>query len=114
MARRKKPVDETADQATQRQLRETIANHASRSEKMSWDRKMDAMVKLLAKLRPIEDQILELMAQKLPIMDEIATLRQDMVRECIHPFDHLVTKEDHVLCKFCNKRIGIPSGLNKG
>lgn len=89
---------------------EAIANKATRSEKTSWNRKMDNMVKLIAKLRPIEEQILELMAEKMPIMDEVNVLRQQMVKECIHPIDDLVYKETHAQCKFCGKSIGLPNG----
>jgi len=109
MARMKKPENETFEQARIRQIFETISNHANRSEKMSWNRKMDNMVKLISKIRPLEEKILELTSQKQPIMDQIAQLRQDMLTECVHPFEYLVFKDDHVVCKFCDKRINIPN-----
>ena len=109
MARRKKPENETAEEAKVRQLLESVANNATRSEKTSWNRKMDNMVKLIAVLRPIEEQILELMADKMPIMDDIAALRAEMVKECVHPIDDLVYKETHIECKFCGKKVGMPS-----
>ena len=109
MARRKRPENETPDQAYTRQTMETITNSASRNEKVSWDRKMDNMVKLIAKIRPIEDQILELISQKQPLMDEITTLRAEMVKDCIHPTSHVITVVDPRLgscaeCKFCGRR----------
>jgi hypothetical protein len=113
MARRKKPEDETVEQERERRIFESIANFSDRSEKTSWNRKMDNMVKLLAKLRPIEDQIIELQAQKMPVFDEVQELREVMVKECVHPYQHLVLKEDHVECKFCNKRIRIPDEFNE-
>ncbi len=104
MARRKKPDNETAEEQSVRQLMETIADNATRSEKVSWDRKMDNMVSLLAKLKPIEEKIIDLMAEKTPIVDEITALRKEMVRDCIHPFTHLVHKGENVAeCKFCGK-----------
>lgn len=104
MARRKRPDNETAEEQSIRQLMETIADNATRSEKVSWDRKMDNMVSLLAKLKPIEDKIIDLMAEKTPIIDEITALRKEMVRDCIHPFTHLVHKGENVAeCKFCGK-----------
>lgn len=104
MAKRKKPDNETAEEQSVRQLMETIADNATRSEKVSWDRKMDNMVSLLAKLKPIEEKIIDLMAEKTPIIDEITTLRKEMVRDCIHPFTHLVHKGENVAeCKFCGK-----------
>ena len=40
MARRKKPENETTEQARARRTLESIADNATRSEKVSWDRKM--------------------------------------------------------------------------
>lgn len=117
MSRRKKPENETPTQTDIRKSMEAIANAATRSEKVSWDRKMDGMVKVLAKLHPIEDQILDLMSEKQRIMDDIEVLRKDMVRECVHPYTHLLAKEDpmyggHVIqCKFCSKTFKV---LNHG
>lgn len=105
MARRKKPEGETPEQADSRRRLEAIADAATRSEKVSWDRKMNNMVTLLSKIRPIEDQILDLMSQKMPLMDEVAELRREMVKDCVHPYTHLVVRaDDSVECKFCSKR----------
>lgn len=105
MARMKKPEKETQDQAVERRQTENIANKATRGEKTSWYRMMDNMVKLIAKLRPIEDKLLELSAQKIPILDEIAELRAKMVKECVHPFEHLVSKDGFTECKFCGTKL---------
>jgi len=43
MARRKKPDNETAAQAAERKLFEMISNHANRSEKTAWKRKLSNM-----------------------------------------------------------------------
>ena len=112
MAKRKKPENETAEESSVRQTLEVIADNATRSEKVSWDRKMDNMVSLLAKLKPIEEQILDLMAQKTPVIDEIEALRRDMVRDCVHPFTHLVhLKDNQASCKFCGKTFSVrPDG----
>lgn len=120
IARRKKPDSESVTEADVRHTLEIIADNATRSEKVSWDRKMDNMVKLLAKLKPIEEQIMDLMAAKAPIIDEVQALRHEMVRECVHPFTHLtVTTEvvdgksnETVACKFCDRKFGIRSILN--
>ena len=109
MSRRKKIEGETIEEAAERHLFEAVANTANRSDKTSWNRKMDNMVKLLATLRPIEEQLLHLQSQKVPIMDDISDLRATMVNECVHPFEFLVNKDDHVLCKFCDKKISIPN-----
>lgn len=108
MGRRKKPENETTEESSIRKVLETVADNATRSEKVSWDRKMDNMVALLAKLQPIEDQILDLMAQKMPIVDSIASLRKEMVRDCVHPYTHLVHKVDNMAeCKFCGKTFSV-------
>lgn len=108
MARRRKPQDETINETNDRQIREEISNAANRSEKTSWNRKMDNMVKLLAALRPIEDQIIELQAKKIPIFDEIQVLRKQMVSDCIHPFEYLLVKDTCVECKFCDRKMSLP------
>ena len=112
MARRKTPENESAAEKRDRQIKEAIANSPNRSEKTSWNRKMDNMVKMLATLRPIEEKIIELQAQKMPIFDEVQTLRNMMVNTCVHPYEYLAVHADHVECKFCGKRIRIPDGSN--
>lgn len=108
MARQRKPENETSDQSRIRQMLEAIANNADRSEKTSWNRKMDNMIKLIAKLRPLQDKILALEKQKVPTLNAISDLRGTMVKECIHPFDHLTYFENHIRCKFCDRRISVP------
>ena len=108
MARKRKPKNETEDEGLIRQTLETVSNVANRSEKTSWNRKMNNMVKLMSKLTPIENKILELQAQKEPLLDQVAELRGTMIHECIHPFEYLVYKEDHILCKFCERRLSLP------
>lgn len=112
MARRKKPENETAEQAELRLLLESIANHKNRSEKTAWKRKLKNMEKLLEELHPIEEKILTIIAdEKQPLLDKIAELRLIMVKECIHPYEHLVKKEDgYVECKFCNTKLKVPDG----
>lgn len=108
MARKKIPENETTEQAAERKLFDKISNSANRSEKTSWNRKMDNMVKLLAKLKPIEDKILDIIEkEKMPIQDEIHELRQLMVKECIHPSEYLVQENGWVRCKFCERRLTI-------
>lgn len=113
MARQKKPQNETDREATIRRMLETVANNANRSEKTSWNRKMDNMVKLLSELQPLQDQIEQLMIEKNVIVDRVGVLRQTMVNECIHPFDQLVFHDDHIVCKFCNKKMSIPNAFRE-
>ena len=108
MARRKKPENETPEEAKRRRLFEMISNHADRSEKTAWKRKHENMQKLIGTLKPIEEKILKIIyEEKQPILDQINELRNEMVKECIHPFDFLVEKDGYVECKFCNKKIKI-------
>lgn len=109
MARRKKNENESLDEATQRRLKEEISNNANRSEKTSWNRKMDNMVKLLAELRPIEDQIIELHEKKIPLFDAIQELRKEMVKDCVHPYEYVLVMTDHAVCKFCERKISLPN-----
>ncbi len=107
MSRRKKPDDETPSELRDRYVKESISNNANRSEKTSWNRKMDNMVRLLAELNPIEEQILELEAKKIPIFDEIQELRTQMVQDCIHPYEYLLIENNVAKCKFCNRKLVI-------
>ncbi|MGZ8924298.1 MAG: hypothetical protein ACXW2E_00310 [Nitrososphaeraceae archaeon] len=107
MGRLKKPENETESDAITRRAKERIANKSTRNEKISWDRKMNNMVSLLANLTPIEEQIIELTAQKIKIYDDIQQLRTVMVADCVHPFTHLEVKDDHVICKFCEHKFSI-------
>ena len=109
MSKRKRPTNESAEQATERQLFEQVSNAANRSEKTSWLRKMDKMVRLLNEIQPIEEQILKLIEDtKKPLMEQISDVRRVMVVECIHPYDQLVVLDAEagvVQCKFCNKKL---------
>lgn len=105
MARKKKPENETEIQSEERVLFEQIANKPERSEKVSWNRKMDNLVRLMAQLEPIEQKLLEIISnEKLPLMDQVQELRETMVNECVHPFEYLATTAaGEVECKFCYK-----------
>ena len=107
MARRKKPEGLTDAEERDHSLKEVISNHANRSEKTSWNRKMDNMVKLMALLLPIEEKIIILQNEKIPLFDQIQELRLTMVNECIHPYSHLVVLDNFSECKFCGKRMSV-------
>lgn len=108
MARKLKPIDETPEELAQRQTLEYISNNSTRSEKVSWNRKLDNLVALMAELTPVEEEIMALVVKKkIPLMDQVQELRGLMVNECIHPADYLEPKEDHVECKFCQTKIRV-------
>jgi ubiquitin C-terminal hydrolase len=116
MARRKAAENETPEQTEQRRVRESIANHASRSEKVSWERQYKNMSAILEnELTPVETQILDLMAKKNEIFDRIITIRNELVSDCIHPFEQLVQLDgaNQYHCKFCDKRVMINDAANR-
>lgn len=116
MARMKKPENETEREAEVRQILEKMANVANRSEKTSWNRKMDNLVKLMVLMEPIEQRILDIIeTEKTPLMDQISELRAVMVKECVHPFEYLIIDDDSdvVTCKFCNKKINVTEWTTK-
>ncbi len=114
MSRKRKPENETDDQHVLRTQLEAIANRANRSEKTSWTRKLDKMIRLITTLRPIEDKILTIIKEeKTPIMDEINNIRKVMNNECVHPYEYLVKDNNAVTCRFCEKRLSIIDNGNK-
>lgn len=82
---------------------------ALKNEKLKWNRLHERMTKLLESIKPIEDEILKLYNDKIPIMDDITNLRIEMVATCVHPKDMLVHNGDHILCKFCDTKLSIPT-----
>lgn len=110
MAKARKKENETPEEAAIRRKLEKVANNANRSDKVSFDRKMENLVKFRAKLKPIEEEILTLMEKKNDIIDELMELRREMVNECVHPYEHLAVQEDGtVKCRFCEKVIQLPN-----
>lgn len=81
---------------------------ALKNEKLKWNRLHDKMQKYLDKIKPIEEEILDLQSKRAPILDDIEYLRTEMVDTCIHPKELLIHNGDHILCKFCNKKLSIP------
>lgn len=105
---KKTNLDETAQERDTRLIFDQIGDLVPRPEKVAWNKKATTMSKLITSIRPLEDQILELLNQKQPIMDEISELRKDMVNTCIHPSKYLLLKSNGiVVCKFCNKQFKI-------
>lgn len=119
MARRKAPENETQQEMEVRKAREEISNHATRSEKVSWERQYGNMQKLLEEeLQPIEDQILKLIGEKNKVFDKIVVLRDELIRDCIHPFEHVTGlpstdvggvqfASGTYVCTFCNKKVAL-------
>lgn len=85
-----------------------VAAHHGKNEKLAWKRKVKKMMVLIENVGVFENKILELIKDKQPILDEIALLRAEMTKECVHPKDHLVHVQTYLICKFCENRISIP------
>jgi hypothetical protein len=84
-----------------------ISSFTNISDKNSWLRKFDNMQKLVDEVNAYAEEITEIDKKMLPLFDDIAILRNTMVDECIHPIDQLVEHDDHVECKFCNKKFTV-------
>ena len=95
------------DEETMKHELETVSKEADKNERLSWRRKEKKMQDLLEKMEPLNQEILRLILEKQPLMDDIEELRNVMVHECVHPVKTLVHKGDHILCKFCNKKLNI-------
>lgn len=85
-----------------------VAAHHGKNEKLAWKRKQKKMGVYIENISVFELKILELIKEKQPILDDIAALRLEMVKECIHPKDNLVHMGTYLICKFCNNKISIP------
>lgn len=109
MSKRKKPEFQTPEEKSIWELKDNISNFAPRSEKNAWARKRHVIEALVDEVRPIEDEILVLSNKAQPIYDKIAILRKEMVDSCVHPFDMLVYKGNHIHCKFCDTKLSIPN-----
>lgn len=91
------------------QLAKQIISSRQLADRQSWDRKYKKLLKLVDEINTLSNKILELEEEKLPILDKIELLRNELTDDCVHPVDLCVPIENQtVLCKFCNKKIGFP------
>lgn len=89
-----------------------ISKTASTSDKTAFTRKINNMKALVAKIRPLEDEMLRLITEKRPIEDAINSLREEMVRDCVHPIQYITVQDDYTAtCKFCNKRFSVSENV---
>lgn len=82
-----------------------VSKFADKNQRLSWRRKKTRMENLLKELEPLNEEALQLVLRKQPILDKVETVRQKMILECVHPSDYLVHKGTHILCKFCGNKI---------
>lgn len=87
---------------------QAVSSYHGKNAKLTWNRKIKKMKGLIDELAVFEERILNITLEKQPVLDEIAELRNEMVKECIHPKDHVYHAGTFLVCKFCNKNISIP------
>lgn len=90
-----------------------VANIKDKNEKLAWTRRQKKIEEMVEEMRPIEDEILALVARRQEYLDKIQALRKKMVKECIHPRNSLVHKGTYIECKFCNSKLSIPRVRNE-
>lgn len=100
------------DKKQERIIFTKITNYTPKNERISWNRKYKKIKNIInEKMIPLEEKMLELHMQKQIIMDEIDVIRDELIKECVHPRDCLVIKNDLVLCKFCDAKIRVNSNV---
>lgn len=92
---------------------QAVSSYHGKNAKLTWNRKIKKMQALIEDVGVFERQILEMSLLKQPILDQIAVLRNEMVKECIHPKDHMYHAGTFLVCKFCDKNISIPRILTE-
>lgn len=93
---------------TDKELFTKVVNHATKNERIAWNRKHKKLSTMIEeKISPIEDKILELIMEKQTHIDVVTELRDILIKECVHPREFLVNNDDHVLCKFCNRKLNV-------
>lgn len=113
MAKRKTPEGISTEELAAHKAKDFISNHATRSEKIAWERQFTNLQRLVKRLEPIEDKMMALITEKGQIIDDLMVLRRELVETCIHPFEHLVTHDNYIICKFCEKKMAIPNDGEK-
>lgn len=85
-----------------------VASIKDKNEKLSWNRRQKKIEEMVEDMRPLEEKIMLLQAEHQVALDKIQTMRNQMVKECIHPRNLLVHKNRFIECKFCNNKLSIP------
>ena len=96
------------DEQKERDLK-AVTNIKDKNEKLSWTRRQKSLEKVIEEeINPLSEQIMILENQRRELYDKVMAARQQMVKECIHPKNSLVHMDDHILCKFCDRKLSIP------
>lgn len=84
---------------------EKISNVSPNNDKLAWRRLYKELQRHIIEYNNLNSQFLEVKAKRVAVNKTINEMREKMVNECIHPKTELVYKGDHVVCKFCEKRL---------
>ena len=84
-----------------------VSKNADKNQRLAWRRKKKRIDELIESLQPYEQKKLDIILEMQPIMDKIAIIRAEMVKECVHPLDYLSHKGTHIECKFCKSKIRV-------
>lgn len=87
------------------ELFEKISNISPNNDKLAWRRLYKELQRHLIEYENINNQFLEVKSKRMTLNKIINEMREKMVNECVHPKTELVYKGDHVVCKFCEKRL---------
>lgn len=82
-----------------------VANHASKSDRAAWMRRVKRLDDLIKQLEPVEDKLLELLHTREKLTQQLNEVREDLVANCIHPEEHLVSHNGYVVCKYCERKL---------
>lgn len=91
------------------ELFERVSTIAPNNDRLAWKRLYKELQRHLIEYKDINDNYLEMKAKRLTLNKTISEMREKMVNECVHPKTELVYKGDHVVCKFCEKRLKLTS-----
>ena len=78
-----------------------VANYRNKNEKASFIRKKKHLEKLVEQLQPISDDIITLQTEHNRVLQEIYTLRNNMLPDCYHPQKSVINGT----CKFCSHEV---------
>lgn len=87
------------------ELFEKISNISPNNDKLAWRRLYKELQRHLIEYETINNEFLEVKTKRMTLNKTINEMREKMVNECVHPKTELVYKGDHVVCKFCEKRL---------
>lgn len=84
---------------------EKISEVAPNNDKLAWRRLYKELQRHLIEYDSVNEQFLSIKSKRVVLSKSINEMREKMVNECVHPKTELVYKGDHVVCKFCEKRL---------